>query len=1114
MKKIFGIIALVIFSFLLMACQDTQKVKTITFETNQGTPIDAQQFTDVYEVSKLKQFSTVKIGYIFDGWYLSIDLDENSKLKDTITTSVTLYAKWSAEQQTSYTITWQNEDGSVLKSEVLSAGTMPAYDGETPTKTESLLFKFTFSGFMPAVGLVVSNQVYVASFSQTSRYADKVFDGTELNAIFGFDIHSLLPVLTSNSYLVTDRSDVELLEVAVDFLDWERNEADAYSLLLDAALNYDETEEAWILGGYFVYIYENTETYPGYTVYGLGIYGAIEVEPEVRQPFDPAILNGIFGFDIYKSLPAFNTDDFELTDLTEETYKEVYIDIFDFLEIDANNYMDLLDSLLAYDEIEESWIVGDYFLYVYEDEETYPGKMVYGISIYSNKPSIETPIEGLYFGFNMQNTSTSLTTSYKDSVDKLLLFTESDGKVLIKASHLAIVPTPPTGLAKGIIMASDVKGNTGKQTNLEIDTLGNQISSINFEIEARDAFADKLKGAKVQVLVGTTWTDLAGGDFYSQLSTEKVSITVENINATQFRLLFTGTGSNSNGGQFMISAFNLYTGTSENTFESWSDMIIDLKTKFNDTALDIFLSELEGMSLITLKKIQNNEYAISGLFDYLDIQTRINNYLDSLILKGFVADSVLSAAKGKTVYVYAIDDDLAYALYISQNAGKVKIQIWAFDPVVEAITLDSLSKRQSINEYEAASFGKSGLPSKGTYNVLVIPVEIKGTPFPINYQSNLELLFNGTSLTTGWESVASYYHKSSYGELNITFDIAPKFTTLNTKSYYEGFGDEGDQHAISEALVGLDGSIDYSQYDSNNDGLIDSVMFVYSAEYNYDVDPWWAWVYSAQFGVAKDLSKLDGLGFEYYFWASYSFLLDELPGRTNLVVNAETYIHEMGHLMGMMDLYPYEEPYIYGPVGGFDMMDNNSGDHGPFNKLVYGWLQPLIAQTGSYQITLDSYALDDDGLNSVLLVPFDNGDFSDGNAFDEYLLIMFYTPKGLYEGHLGTPSVLKNAGIVIYHIDARLNSTSQFWDEYFLYNNEGASGFIVEILEADFNNSLPSKTDSGIKQSDILSSGSIDLSNYSWNQGGAINLSIEIAQTFTNHSTEAVLNINYYNYAN
>ena len=88
-------------------------------------------------------------------------------------------------------------------------------------------------------------------------------------------------------------------------------------------------------------------------------------------------------------------------------------------------------------------------------------------------------------------------------------------------------------------------------------------------------------------------------------------------------------------------------------------------------------------------------------------------------------------------------------------------------------------------------------------------------------------------------------------------------------------------------------------------------MFVYSAEYNYDVDPWWAWVYSAQFGVAKDLSKLDGLGFEYYFWASYSFLLDELPGRTNLVVNAETYIHEMGHLMGMMDLYPYEEPYIW-----------------------------------------------------------------------------------------------------------------------------------------------------------------------------------------------------------
>ena len=160
--------------------------------------------------------------------------------------------------------------------------------------------------------------------------------------------------------------------------------------------------------------------------------------------------------------------------------------------------------------------------------------------------------------------------------------------------------------------------------------------------------------------------------------------------------------------------------------------------------------------------------------------------------------------------------------------------------------------------------------------------------------------------------------------------------------------------------------------------------------------------------------------FDYYFWASYTFMNDSIPGLSGLVVNAETYIHEVGHLLGMPDLYPYSDTLQFGPVGGFDMMDYNSGDHGPFNKLVYGWLQPLLATSGSYQVTLDAYSTDNDGLNNTLLIPFSSNDLNDGNAFDEYLLIMFYTPKGLYTGHLGTSYVLDNAGVVIYHIDARM----------------------------------------------------------------------------------------------
>lgn len=419
--------------------------------------------------------------------------------------------------------------------------------------------------------------------------------------------------------------------------------------------------------------------------------------------------------------------------------------------------------------------------------------------------------------------------------------------------------------------------------------------------------------------------------------------------------------------------------------------------------------------------------------------------------------------------------------------------------------VETLSKRQSINEYEVSQFGMSGLPSTGTYDVLVVPVEIQNVPFEASYITKLDKVFNGTSLDTGWESVASYYYKSSFGLLDLNFDILDKHITSNVKSYYEGKGQDGDQHAILDALTALDSTIDFSKYDANNDGVIDSIIFIYSTDYNYDVDPWWAWVYVSDPTIVGSVSELDGKNFEYYFWASYEFINDSLPGNSDLILNSETYIHELGHLMGILDFYPYDGNNQYGPMGGFDMMDYNAGDHGPFNKLVFGWLQPLIAQKGTYQVTLDSYSTDTNGLNNTLLIPFNSSDLNDGNAFDEYLLVMFYTPNGLYSAHSGLEYIPSNAGIVVYHIDARLTSNPVFWGEYFINDNEGSSSFINQILEADKNNSIPGK--GSIKQSDLLTSGTLNLNTYSWNQGGKINVSLTVASLFNNISEHVTLTV-------
>jgi M6 family metalloprotease-like protein/uncharacterized repeat protein (TIGR02543 family) len=408
---------------------------------------------------------------------------------------------------------------------------------------------------------------------------------------------------------------------------------------------------------------------------------------------------------------------------------------------------------------------------------------------------------------------------------------------------------------------------------------------------------------------------------------------------------------------------------------------------------------------------------------------------------------------------------------------------------------------QTITEFEAETNGFGGLPSTGTYEVLVIPIEIKDYPFDDNYLLNIDTVFNGSEEETGWESVASYYQQSSFGKLNLTFNVATKYTTNYNANYYQQKDTDGDQYAIKEAMNHLDPTIDYSHYDTNGDGAIDAVIFVYSRPYAEDIDLWWAWVYDAEYGVADDIENMDGVDLEYYMWVSYDYMNDPLTGVT---LNAETYIHETGHLMGFPDLY--SSTHYYDPVGGWDMMSFNAGDHGPLNKLLYGWLEPTLLTAGSYQLEIESYALDEDGQNSVLLIPYSDNDFDDGDAFDEYLLIMYYTPEGLYEGHMGSEISVDEAGVVIYHVEASVTESYYYWGTAYNYNNEGDDDLFEEILEADFNDSLPSDNQH-IESSDFLTSGTMDLSFYEWQNGDEIDVIIEVISEISNENGSVILSI-------
>jgi uncharacterized repeat protein (TIGR02543 family) len=139
----------------------TEEVNTYTVTWN----IEGDKTEQTYEYGAIPVYSgkePTKEGgeeftYTFAGWSPEIT---------TVTGDVEYFAQF-IKVKNSYTITFKNEDGTVLQSTEVEYGETPTFNGDTPTKASTDQYTYTFDKWTPEVTAVTGEAEYTATYTKT-----------------------------------------------------------------------------------------------------------------------------------------------------------------------------------------------------------------------------------------------------------------------------------------------------------------------------------------------------------------------------------------------------------------------------------------------------------------------------------------------------------------------------------------------------------------------------------------------------------------------------------------------------------------------------------------------------------------------------------------------------------------------------------------------------------------------------------------------------------------------------------------------------------------------------------------------------------------------------------
>ena len=327
-------------------------------------------------------------------------------------------------------------------------------------------------------------------------------------------------------------------------------------------------------------------------------------------------------------------------------------------------------------------------------------------------------------------------------------------------------------------------------------------------------------------------------------------------------------------------------------------------------------------------------------------------------------DGVILQQKGSDFYVAVIDDsgNLSASTQLAHDAP-----------------LRSASERALIAKQNKEVFFRSGreitraigrkneqiqansrlFPHTGSPKAIVILAQFSNLEFTVKARKAFDQYLNsmdenlknfGHHENRNHASVKKYFSDMSNGQFTPQFDVYGPVTLPQTMEYYGAGNSRFERYhdLVTDACTLMDDSLDFSQYDSNNDGYVDLVYVIY-AGYGENMAPALPVLWPKAFphgGMQKD-GKTIGI-------CGISNELAGYPGIESLFKNIKPitgiglFCHEFSHCLGLPDFYNTVSTTAQDNQGMEDwsLMDNGIyGDNGftppaytAWEREAMGWM--------------------------------------------------------------------------------------------------------------------------------------------------------------------------------